>query len=138
MTREPACADDLLLAILSQASGVVLDVGPGTGTSSMPLLTSPAITAIYGIEPCAGLHAGLRTSAVEAGLAGKYTVLPCSVAAETLHPELEKCGLVLHGNGKGVFDTIICVRVLCSVPDIEKTVCEVYDLLKPGENPSHC
>lgn len=32
----------------------------------------------------------------------------------------------------GVFDTIICVRVLCSVPNPEKVVGDLYSLLKPG------
>lgn len=41
------------------------------------------------------------------------------------------------GQGKwevdeGVFDTIICVRVLCGVPDFESTLSTLYDLLKPG------
>ncbi|EAW12853.1 class I SAM-dependent methyltransferase [Aspergillus clavatus NRRL 1] len=126
---------DLIPSILAQASGVVLDVGPGTGTQ-MPLLRGPAITALYGAEPCAGLHAALRARADEEGLAGKYTVLPCGAAAAELVPELRRVGLVADEQGGvpegGVFDTIICVRVLCSVAEVEKTVGELYALLRPG------
>ncbi|KAL2835521.1 S-adenosyl-L-methionine-dependent methyltransferase [Aspergillus pseudoustus] len=123
---------DLIPPILAQASGIVLDVGPGTGTQ-MPLLKSPAIKAIYGAEPCAGLHAELRKRAAEEGLADKYTILPCSVVQKELEGEMAKYGLVPGGeDGRGVFDTIITVRVLCSVPEFERTTAELYSLLKPG------
>ncbi|KAL4778537.1 S-adenosyl-L-methionine-dependent methyltransferase, partial [Aspergillus varians] len=128
-------SSDLIPPVLAHASGVVLDVGPGTGTQ-MPLLKSaePTIKAIYGAEPCAGLHAELRKRAALEGLSSKYTVLPCSVVGRDLGVQLERVGLLSgdrSGDG-GVFDTIITVRVLCSVPDFENTVAELYALLKPG------
>lgn len=101
----------------------------------MPLLKAPGIKAIYGAEPCIGLHAELRKRAFDEGLGGKYTILPCSVVKKELDRELEKVGLLEDssaGKGQGVFDTIITVRVLCSVPEFEKTVEELYTLLKPG------
>ncbi|RHZ46249.1 putative nuclear migration protein (ApsA) [Aspergillus thermomutatus] len=135
---------DLIPSVLARASGVVLDVGPGTGTQ-MPLLRlrAPAIKAIYGAEPCRGLHAELRARAEEEGLSGKYRVLPCGVAAGELVPELQREGLLPAGGGDegveavlasagGVFDTIVCVRVLCSVPELERTAAELYALLRPG------
>ncbi|KAL4890333.1 S-adenosyl-L-methionine-dependent methyltransferase [Aspergillus ambiguus] len=125
------CSSDLIPPILARASGVVLDVGPGTGTQ-MPLLRSPAIKAIYGAEPCAGLHAELRARAEAEGLADKYHIVPTSVVAAELVPALEARGLSVAGSGSGVFDTIVCVRVLCSVPDMRRTVAELYGLLRPG------
>ncbi|PKY06192.1 S-adenosyl-L-methionine-dependent methyltransferase [Aspergillus campestris IBT 28561] len=130
------CSSDLIPSILAHASGLVLDVGPGTGTQ-LPLLRSPAIETIYGAEPCQGLHDELRERARAEGLAEKYRVLGCSVAAKELVPALAKEGLPAkdgEGNGKerGVFDSIICVRVLCSVPDLNRTVKDLYSLLKPG------
>jgi SAM-dependent methyltransferase len=78
----------------------------------------------------------LQRNVAKAGLGRRYTILPYSVVAESLQPELEKCGVfpLPHGIGKikGVFDTIICIRVLCSVPEVEKTAGELYDLLRPG------
>ncbi|KAL4806106.1 S-adenosyl-L-methionine-dependent methyltransferase [Aspergillus unguis] len=130
--KEVQASSDLIPPILAQASGVVLDVGPGTGTQ-MPLLKSPAIKAIYGAEPCKGLHPELRKRANDEGLGDKYTILPCSVVRKELEGELEKVGVRPDGAGDGgVFDTIITVRVLCSVPDFENTVVELYSLLKPG------
>jgi SAM-dependent methyltransferase len=99
----------------------------------MPLLKSPSIEAIYGAEPCVGLHAELRKRAADEGLSEKYTILPCSVVQKELEGELEKHGLVSEGGERGgVFDTIITVRVLCSVPEFERTTAELYSLLKPG------
>ncbi|KAJ5104815.1 hypothetical protein NUU61_002162 [Penicillium alfredii] len=143
-------SSELIPPLLKTASGIVLDIGPGTGTQ-MPLLRSPAITAIYGPEPCHGLHAELRAKAAAEGLGSKYHVLPCGVAAEELLPALQATGTGIVPNSTsnpgpnytkkngtnaatstGVFDTILCVRVLCSVPHMERTVRELYALLRPG------
>lgn len=125
-------SSDLIPPVLAQASGIVLDVGPGTGTQ-MPLLRSPAIKEIYGAEPCHGLHAELRARAQAEGLGEKYHVVPSSVVAAELVPALRKEGLApALSSAEGVFDTIICVRVLCSVPDMRRTIGELYGLLKPG------
>ncbi|KAL2864759.1 class I SAM-dependent methyltransferase [Aspergillus lucknowensis] len=126
-TAEVQSSSDAIPSLLAHASGVVLDVGPGTGTQ-MPLLTSPAIKAIYGAEPCRGLHGELRRRAVAEGVADRYTILPCSVVAGELGPELGKHGLP----AVSVFDTIITIRVLCSVPEVERTAAELYALLRPG------
>lgn len=118
----------------------MLDIGPGSGTQ-MPYLRSPAIRAIYGAEPCVDLHGELRASAQREGLHDKYRIVPSSVVAAELLPALQKDGVVsagtnsvedLRATGGGVFDTIVCVRVLCSVPEMEKTVAELYGLLRPG------
>lgn len=95
----------------------------------MPLLTSPSITALYGAEPCTSLHPAIRAKAEEEGISSKYHILPTGVAETELVPALRKAGLEVEG---GVFDTILCVRVLCSVPNMEKTVRELYGMLKPG------
>lgn len=111
----------------------------------MPLLRSPAIKTIYGAEPCHGLHAELRASATSQGLEDKYNILPCGVESADLIPTLQKQGLLktdtsdvpsilenLSTTKEGVFDTIVCVRVLCSVPDMRRTVQDLYTLLRPG------
>jgi SAM-dependent methyltransferase len=126
----------LIPPLLKTASGIVLDIGPGTGTQ-MPLLRSPAIKAIYGCEPCHGLHDELRAKAFSEGLESKYHILGCGAAASELIPALRetKTGATAaydEDSKNGVFDTILCVRVLCSVPEMEKTVGELYGLLKPG------
>lgn len=103
----------------------------------MPLLRSPSITAIYGAEPCLGLHKELRAKALAEGLGGKYHILHCGAASAELIPALRASGTGVvdafdADRRAGIFDTILCVRVLCSVPEMESTVRELYALLKPG------
>jgi SAM-dependent methyltransferase len=130
----------LIPPLLARASGVVLDIGPGSGTQ-MPLLCSPAIKTIYGPEPCLPLHEELHRRVLSAGLEGKYHILPCSAERSALVPALRKCGVPIEPDSRDnnndvtvgtVFDTIICIRVLCSVPDPDRTIADLYDLLRPG------
>jgi 2-polyprenyl-3-methyl-5-hydroxy-6-metoxy-1,4-benzoquinol methylase len=67
------------------------------------------------------------------GLGAKYVVLNTGVQEAGLLKELEKAGVVGEGQGRReVFDTIVCSKVLCSVPDQEAAVKTLYSLLKPG------
>ncbi|CAG8112636.1 unnamed protein product [Penicillium salamii] len=125
----PVGSSALIPPLLHTASGVVLDIGPGTGTQ-MHLLTSPSITALYGAEPCTSLHSAIREKAEQRGISSKYHILSTGVTATELMPALRDSGLDVDSDG--IFDTILCVRVLCSVPNMEKTVRELYGMLKPG------
>ncbi|KAJ5737591.1 uncharacterized protein N7483_002716 [Penicillium malachiteum] len=132
----PLGSSALIPPLLKSSEGIVLDIGPGTGTQ-MPLLTSKSIKALYGPEPCVVLHAELRKRATAAGIAEKYHILPCGVLVTDLLPALRATGTGVtdaYDSDKklGIFDTILCVRVLCSVPEMENTVKELYGLLKPG------
>ncbi|EGE06573.1 phospholipid methyltransferase [Trichophyton equinum CBS 127.97] len=130
---EPVGSSLLIPPLLAHADGVVLDIGPGTGTQT-PLFTNPNLRVMYGAEPCVGLHKDLHAKVESCGLASKYRVLHCGAQPESLLPALKKAGALDDdtNEGKGLFDTIVCVRVLCSVPAPEKTVKGLYDLLKPG------
>ena len=101
----------------------------------MPLLTSPAISALYGAEPCKSLHSAIRAKAEAEGISSKYHILPTGVAATELIPALRESSVLDAYDADpsvGIFDTILCVRVLCSVPEMERTVAELYAMLKPG------
>ncbi|KAJ5777013.1 hypothetical protein N7520_000259 [Penicillium odoratum] len=133
---EPVGSSALIPPILKTAQGIVLDIGPGTGTQ-MPLLRSKSITALYGAEPCIGLHGELRAKAVAEGVSERYHILHCGVSEKELLPALRAAGTgVTDGYdsdaANGIFDTILCVRVLCSVPEMERTTRELFGLLKPG------
>lgn len=126
----------LIPPLLAQARGVVLDIGPGTG-SQMPFFVAPApnISEIYGPEPCTGLHAQLQKRAVSNGLDGKYRIVPASVEKQELIGALQKQGVQIDNEvvtREGIFDTIVCVRVLCSVPDPDRTIADLYSMLRPG------
>ncbi|KAJ5113860.1 hypothetical protein N7456_002394 [Penicillium angulare] len=126
----------LIPPLLTTSTGIVLDIGPGAG-SQMHLLRSKEITSIYGPEPCVGLHPSLRSTAIDQGISEKYHILPSGVSAKDLLPALRATGTGVtdayeKDTKSGIFDTILCVRVLCSVPELEKTAKELYALLKPG------
>jgi len=89
------------------------------------------------------MHPALRKSADAANFGDKYQILSCGGQPESLLPALVSAKALDPEKAKGkgqekwevkesVFDTIICVRVLCSVPDLESTLSTLYDLLKPG------
>ena len=63
------------------------------------------------------LHAAVEAN----GLAGKYEVLACGAE------ELEQQGLE-----KGTFDTVLCCKVLCGVPEPAQVLKVLYEYLKPG------
>ncbi|MCJ1352872.1 MAG: hypothetical protein MMC33_002856 [Icmadophila ericetorum] len=121
-------------ALLATATGTVLDVGPGTG-SLFPLYRTSPIRRIYAAEPVLELHEALKLSANAVGIDDKLEILHCGAEAKSLVPALAKAGLLQNGgkkNVEGVFDTIVCIRVLCSVPDLTSTIETLYRLLRPG------
>ncbi|KAK2875149.1 hypothetical protein FQN49_001733 [Arthroderma sp. PD_2] len=130
---EPVGSSALIPPLLAHADGVVLDIGPGTGTQTQ-LFTNQNLRVMYGAEPCLGLHKDLHAKVESCGLSSKYQILHCGAQTESLLPALKKAGVLddATNEGRGLFDTIVCVRVLCSVPAPEKTVKGLYDLLKPG------
>lgn len=122
--------------LLSQCQGTILDVGPGTGVL-LRRFNPEKISSVYGAEPSAKLHPALLSSAKHAGLGDKYHALLCGGEPETLIPALVQSGaLKVSGTdgswNEGIFDTICCLRVLCCVPNPEKTMKSLYLLLKPG------
>jgi SAM-dependent methyltransferase len=110
--------------IQNNASGTVLDIGPGSGQWLFlyARALNPSITKIYGVEPNVGLHAELRANAVKAGLEGVYEVIGCG--AEELS--------VKGGVQKGSVDTIVTVQCLCSIPGPERVIGDLYPLLREG------
>lgn len=80
------------------------------------------------------MHASLRQQAKKAGLQEKYTILTCGAEPESLIPALAKHGLIgKEGDiGENGFHEVVCIRVLCGVPQLEETVKVLYRCLKPG------
>lgn len=118
--------------ILSTVRGVILDVGPGSG-EQLHHFNPKQITMAYGAEPTLGLHPLLMRNAEKVGLDGKYKALGCGAEQDSLIPALAKEGLLKSGKAdQGVFDEVVCVRVLCGVPRLQETVDGLYKVLKPG------
>ena len=123
----------LIPPLLATATGNVLELGPGSGAQVQYFKAASNAQRIYGAEPCVPLHDDLQANARRHGLGDKYVIIEAGAEKETLVPGLAKAGLLNDKSPEhGVFDTIVCVRVLCSVQNLEKTAETVYQLLKPG------
>ncbi|KAF3207750.1 hypothetical protein TWF106_009383 [Orbilia oligospora] len=121
---KPSAADEKLTnKTISQAHGVVLDLGPGTGFT-VHHFDKSKITKVFGIEPNTAFHPALQAAIDAAGLTNIYTIVGTGVEdSETL----KKFGIE-----EGSADTIVACKVLCSIPDPKATIAELYKLLAPG------
>lgn len=122
-SRENA-APKVMPLLQNNASGVCLDIGPGSGQwlYLFARADNPKITKIYGVEPNVGLHTSLRENAIKAGLGDVYEIIGCG--AEELNSK--------GGIDQNSIDTIITVQCLCSIPTPQLIIKELYPLLKPG------
>ncbi|KAK6357527.1 hypothetical protein TWF718_001836 [Orbilia javanica] len=121
---KPSAADEKLTKkTISQAHGVVLDLGPGTGFTVHHFDKSKT-TKIFGIEPNKAFHPALQAAIDAAGLTDIYTIVGTGVEdSETL----KKFGIE-----QGSVDTIVACKVLCSIPEPKATIAELYKILAPG------
>ncbi|KAL0942845.1 methyltransferase domain-containing protein [Colletotrichum truncatum] len=123
-------------------SGVVLEVGPGSGmwVNLFSKVDKPAasgakgvrrkvvdgVTRIYGVEPNTEVHPALRKHIAEAGLEGTYEIVP--VGIESLSDSTTWEGKIERGS----VDCIFSILCLCSIPEPEKNIAELYSYLKKG------
>lgn len=115
--------DTAIPALVSEASGVILELGPGIG-NQLPRYNGSRITKVFGVEPNEALHRSLRRKIKACGLTDVYEIVPCGIENVV---ELEKHGIVFNS-----MDTILSIQVLCSVPNLEETLRRLYALMKPG------
>ena len=115
--------DSPVPSLVHEAYGTVLELGPGTG-QQLGRLNPSRITRIYGIEPNIALHPELRARIGKAGLENIYSVVPCGIEDIA---ELKKYGIESES-----IDTVLSIKVLCSVPEPERMTRDLYRLLKPG------
>ncbi|KAK6509047.1 hypothetical protein TWF481_003812 [Arthrobotrys musiformis] len=121
---KPSAADEKLTnKTISQAYGVYLDLGPGTGFTVHHFDKSKT-TKIFGIEPNKAFHPALQKAIDAAGLTDIYTIVGTGVEdSETLKT---------FGIEEGSIDTIVACKVLCSVPEPKATIEHLYKILAPG------
>ncbi|KAI6401246.1 hypothetical protein MCOR23_004416, partial [Pyricularia oryzae] len=103
------------------ASGIVLEVGPGSGMWA-GLLASTAATRIIGVEPNTAVHPALKAAVKKHDLESRYEVVPQGIEA------LADSGVVAEGE----VDCIVSILCLCSIPDPEHNMRQLYRFLKPG------
>lgn len=125
------------------ASGTVIEIGPGTGLwaglYAEPCLKGDqgnddedgvrqrkgargGVTKVYGVEPSTDMHPQLRASVAAAGVGDVYEIVPVGIE------ELASSGRVQRGS----VDCIVSILCLCSIPDPERNIRELYGYLKPG------
>jgi SAM-dependent methyltransferase len=109
--------------LLSHASGSVLEIGPGAG-HTIAYYDPEKVSKIVGIEPYVPLHVHTRAAIERAKLTDKYELVAASIEDSSILSE--------HGVLLGSIDTIICVQVLCSIPNPKRVIAEMYKFLKPG------
>ncbi|TGJ81461.1 hypothetical protein E0Z10_g7302 [Xylaria hypoxylon] len=141
--------------------GVVLEIGPGSGlwvnlfsdrclyeedtsdaaaqkqqggNTSLQKRANTArskVTRVYGVEPNASHHAALRRSIEAAGLKDIYEIVP--VGIEDLSSSSDTGRKKWEGSIEPEsVDCIVSVICLCSIPDPERNIHELYKLLRPG------
>ncbi|KAI0813368.1 S-adenosyl-L-methionine-dependent methyltransferase [Xylaria sp. FL0064] len=96
------------------------------------------ITRVYGVEPNPAHHAALRRAVEAAGLQDVYEIVP--VGIEDLCSSSSSSD---NGGGKKdkkwdgniepqSVDCIVSILCLCSIPDPQRHIHELYELLRPG------
>ncbi|KAL1601490.1 hypothetical protein SLS60_006405 [Paraconiothyrium brasiliense] len=121
--------------------GVILDIGPGRGYwidlydkakvpidkhGASPRGVGGGIKKVYGVEPNPDSHAALSKRVQEIGLDGVYEVLPVGIE------EVNKVNVGGRTIEKGSVDCIVSILCLCSIPEPEKNISELYGYLKEG------
>ena len=102
------------------------DANTTTSSSSPPGPPPPGqrgtITRVYGVEPNPAVHPLLRRQIAAADLEGVYEVVPFGIES------LASSGRIPRQS----VDCIVSVLCLCSIPDPELNIRELYGYLKPG------
>lgn len=109
--------------LIGSAKAVVLELGPGSG-NQIPRFNTGSVARIYGIEPNANFIPSLSAKAKDHGLDEKYIVINAALEDEEI--------LATHRIVDGSIDTVVCMQVLCSVPDVDAAAKRIWKLLKPG------
>ncbi|MGB6013090.1 MAG: class I SAM-dependent methyltransferase, partial [Nodosilinea sp.] len=99
---------------LAKASGAVLEIGFGTGLN-LPYYPDH-ISQIVTVDPSPGVHR-LAQKRIDAS--------PITVDHRMLSGEALPIS-------DGTFDSVISTFTLCSIPQIEQALAEIYRVLKPG------
>jgi SAM-dependent methyltransferase len=100
--------------LLGPLGGHVLEIGAGTG-ANLPFYPD-AVERLVLSEPDWGMRRQLQKKLAELPLATRASVDPSPLDAVT----------------GGPFDAVVSTLVLCTVPDLERAVGRLYELVRPG------
>ena len=114
-SAERACLSEWRAELLGHAGGEVLEIGAGTG-ANLPFYTQ-AVSRLVLTEPDPDMLARLR----------KRTGRDRTPQPEALAAPSDALPF-----GDASFDAVVCTLVLCSVPDVSRSLAEVRRVLRPG------
>lgn len=132
--------------VMPPLRGIVLDIGPGLGFwvdlyAKIRLSLreggtgyhggSLDIKKIYGVEPNVEAHADLTRRIQEAGLEDTYEILPVGIQSLSL-AGIHETHRSTRSIEKESVDCIVTLLCLCSIPEPEKNIAELYGYLKKG------
>jgi SAM-dependent methyltransferase len=127
------------IPVTPSINGIVLDIGPGMGcwvdlyaeARASRGTDTAQIDKIYGVEPSIDAHAHLSKNVREAGLEDVYEIVP--VGIQSLSSTNVKGSHYKNQTiEKGSVDCVVSLLCLCSIPEPEKNIAELYDYLKVG------
>jgi SAM-dependent methyltransferase len=104
----------------------------GKGKKKRANTARSKITRVYGVEPNASHHAALRRSVEAAGLQDVYEIVPVGIEDLSSPSGGKRKGKWEGSIEPGSVDCIVSVLCLCSIPDPERHIRELYELLRPG------
>ncbi len=102
--------------LIPQASGVVLEIGCGSGTN-FSLYDPDRVSHLYALEPSPGMLSKARRRAGELGVGASIELIEAGAGA---------CGLPDQS-----VDTVELTFVLCTIPDWQSALAEVRRVLRP-------
>ena len=112
---EEACLGEWRTGLVGDLEGEVLEVGAGTGLN-LPLYPA-SVTRLVMSEPDPHMRLKLeRKAASEPG-----------PRVEVIDASLEELPVSADS-----FDVVVATLVLCSVPDLDQALAEIYRVLRPG------
>ncbi|KAH8671302.1 methyltransferase domain-containing protein [Xylariales sp. PMI_506] len=113
-------------ALLDDGAGKDNSVSSTADASTAADLTKPSprtkITCIYGVEPNRDQHPSLQQKIKEAKLESVYHIVPVGIEDLQSHGGIEK----------GSVDCIVSILCLCSIPEPQHNIRELYSYLKKG------
>jgi len=114
-STEAACFAQWRADLLAHARGAVLEVGAGTG-ANLPFYP-PGIDQLQLTEPDGNMLAWLERK---------------MSSSRVPHAQAQKATADALPFEDATFDTVVSTLVLCSVPDVARTLREVRRVLRPG------
>ncbi|ETS79276.1 hypothetical protein PFICI_09129 [Pestalotiopsis fici W106-1] len=110
-------------SLVQAASGVVLELGPGSG-NQLHRFDMSRVSYVYGVEPNLCYENEINAKLDKHNIRDKYKLVAANIEDSD---KLRSVGI-----SEGSLDSVLSIQVLCAVQDPKSVMKEVWKLLKPG------